>query len=184
MVKFSHRIADDITVKLIDDEQAEALFDLVDINREYLREWLTWLDANTTLDDTKKFIQKSREQYANNEGFQAAIWYQEQLVGMIGFNYISWANRETSIGYWLGEEFQGNGIITKGCQVLIEYAFKDLGMNRIEIRCATKNQKSRAIPERLGFTMEGVLRQKQWLYDRFEDWAIYSLLRHEWKKPE
>jgi ribosomal-protein-serine acetyltransferase len=72
--------------------------------------------------------------------------------------------------------------MTKGCQALISYAFNDLELNRIEIRCATGNRKSCAIPERLGFVKEGVVRQAEWLYDHFVDHIIYGMLASEWKK--
>ncbi|MFN2394038.1 MAG: GNAT family N-acetyltransferase, partial [Pyrinomonadaceae bacterium] len=74
------------------------------------------------------------------------------------------------------------GIITESCKILINYAFEELGMNRIEIRCATENVKSRAIPERLNFKLDGVLRQFLWRHTRFFDMAIYSMLAEEWNE--
>ena len=63
---------------------------------------------------------------------------------------------------------------------MIEYAFRDLNMNRIEIRCGTGNAKSRAIPERMGFKNEGVARGSEWLHDRFIDLVVYAMLADEW----
>jgi len=90
------------------------------------------------------------------------------------------ANRSTSIGYWLGERFQGSGVMTKSCKALIEYAFRELKLNRVEIRCAEKNLRSRAIPERLGFVNEGMIREAEWLYDHFVDHVVYGVLAREW----
>ena len=70
--------------------------------------------------------------------------------------------------------------MTASCRAVVQYAFNDMGLNRVVIRCATGNRRSRAIPERLGFTLEGVAKQSEWLYDHFVDLAIYSLLRSEW----
>jgi ribosomal-protein-serine acetyltransferase len=95
---------------------------------------------------------------------------------------IDWANRKTSLGYWLAEPHQGRGIVTRGCAALLPYLFDELGLNCVEIGCAVGNARSAAIPERLGFTREGVLRQREWLYDHFVDHVVYSLLAWEWRQ--
>ena len=82
-----------------------------------------------------------------------------ELVGIIGTHQIHWINRTVSIGYWLGEGYQGKGIMTKACKAVIQYLFEECGLHRIEIRAAVDNQKSRRIAERLSFSLEGILRQ-------------------------
>jgi ribosomal-protein-serine acetyltransferase len=72
--------------------------------------------------------------------------------------------------------------MTKACRFLVDYAFAELKLNRVEIRCATGNHKSRAIPERLGFKLEGTVRQAEWLYDHFVDHALYGMLASEWSQ--
>ncbi|MFQ5796360.1 MAG: GNAT family N-acetyltransferase [Candidatus Bipolaricaulia bacterium] len=177
---FRFRIDDDTELRVLEGRHAEELFALTEQNRAYLREWLPWLDNTGSLEDTQKFIKRSLEQFANNNGFQAGIWYQGKLVGVIGYHKIDWANRKTSIGYWLGASFQGRGLVTKACRGLVDYAFNELGLNRVEIHCATENKKSCAIPERLGFTQEGTIRQAERLYDHFVDHVVYRMLADEW----
>jgi ribosomal-protein-serine acetyltransferase len=99
---------------------------------------------------------------------------------VVGLHFIDWPNRRTSLGYWLGASYQGRGLITKSCGVLLDHLFTELGLNRVEIACAVGNTKSRAIPERLGFVQEGVLRQQEWLYDHFVDHAVYAMLAASW----
>jgi ribosomal-protein-serine acetyltransferase len=172
----------DIKLCLLEARHADALFALVEANRTYLRERLPWLDANTSAGDTHNFIKSSLDQFANNQGFQAGIFFRDQLVGVIGYHQIDWAHRSASLGYWLAEAVQGQGIMTKACRFLVDYAFAELKLNRVEIRCATGNHKSRAIPERLGFKLEGTVRQAEWLYDHFVDHAVYGLLAGEWPR--
>jgi len=74
--------------------------------------------------------------------------------------------------------------MTKACIAMIHHIFNDLHLNRVEIRCAVLNSKSRAIPERLGFSQEGTIREAEWLYDHFVDHIVYSLLAREWKMQE
>ena len=89
--------------------------------------------------------------------------------------------RRTEIGYWLAEPQQGRGIMTRACRRFIDYLFDDVKLNRVEIRCATENDRSRAIPKRLGFKEEGVLRQVQMIHDRLVDHAVYGMLADEWR---
>jgi ribosomal-protein-serine acetyltransferase len=94
---------------------------------------------------------------------------------------MDWPNRSTAIGYWLAEPLQGRGIMTAACRAMVANAFGDLGLNRVEIRCATTNARSRVIPMRLGFGLEGVCRQVEWLYDHFVDHEIWAMLAEHWK---
>lgn len=159
---------------------AEELFLLVDSNRLYLRQWLPWLDLTRNIDDMLASIESTMRQLDSNLGFQAGIWQKGQIVGIIGYHHLEWANRSTCIGYWLGERFQGRGIMTKSCRSLVDYAFHEWRLNRIEIRCAIENVKSRAIPERLGFSPEGVFREAEWLYDHYVDHVVYGMIAKEW----
>ncbi|GAA0361290.1 hypothetical protein GCM10008932_12410 [Alkalibacterium iburiense] len=83
--------------------------------------------------------------------------------------------------YWLGETYQGKGIMSKALEAMIAYGINDLSLNRVEIRVATENYKSRALPERFNFTKEGVIREAEWLYDHYVDHILYLLLADEWK---
>ena len=113
-------------------------------------------------------------------GFHCGIWYDQKLVGVIGLHYLDLVNKRTSIGYYLAEDFQKKGIMTRCTKALIQYVYEEYDINRIEIRMSTKNKKSRAIPIRLGFTQEGILRSDERLQGEFSDSYVYSLLREEY----
>jgi ribosomal-protein-serine acetyltransferase len=142
-----------------------------------LRQWLPWLDGSKTVSATSAFIACSRRQFLEDRGFVAVIRVSGRIGGVISHHGIEWPNRSTALGYWLDSALQGKGIMTAACRAVVEHAFTQLALHRIVIRCATENLKSRAIPERLGFTLEGIARQAEWLYDHFVDLAIYSALR-------
>lgn len=175
-------INQDLKLRILQLENAEELFELTEKNRSYLREWLSWLDENKTLEDTKKFIQGGLERFEKETGGEFGIWYKGQLAGCIGLPQLAKDHKKAAIGYWLGEKFQGRGIMTKVVAGLISFLFNELKLNRVEINCATGNKKSCAIPEKLGFTNEGIIRQPEWLYDHFVDWNKYSILASEWSK--
>ena len=109
------------------------------------------------------------------------IWHAGTFSGVVSFVGINPGCRSAMIGYWLGAEYEGKGIMTRACKALIDYGFGDLSLNRIVIRAATENVRSQAVPLRLGFTREGVEREAEWLNDHFLDMIVYSMLRSEWQ---
>jgi ribosomal-protein-serine acetyltransferase len=179
-IMFSFNVDENIQLKLLETRYSEELFVLTDKNRSYLREWLPWVDGTKRPDNTKDFINFTLKGFADNNGFNTGIFYKGTIVGCIGLHGIDWNNKKTSIGYWLGSEYQGKGIMTKSCKAVVNYVFNDLGLNRVEIRAAILNVRSRAIPERLGFTHEGIIRSAEWLYDHFVDHVVYGMLKEEW----
>lgn len=170
----------DIELRLFEEADAPGLFRLIERNRSYLREWLPWVDYETSVEDSRNFVRRSAQSYLDNEGFSQGVYYQGQLSGVIGFHSVDWPNRQVEIGYWLSADVQGHGVMTRACRAMVAYAFHPLQLNRVTILCATGNTRSRAIPERLGFTQEGIRREGQWLYDHFVDLVVYSMLAREW----
>jgi ribosomal-protein-serine acetyltransferase len=162
---------------------ADELFALTNANRARLREWLPWLDYNRTVEDTRAFIKSCLQQSADNKGFQAAIRWNGRIVGMVGYHPIDWANRAVGLGYWIEASAEGRGLVTAASRRLVSYAFDVLGLNRIEIRCATGNEKSLRVPIRLGFTREGVLRQAECLYGTYVDHVVFSMLGSDHRAP-
>ena len=70
--------------------------------------------------------------------------------------------------------------MTKACKALVTYAFQELNLNRVEIRCAEKNFKSRVIPERLHFVNEGLIREAEWLYTHYVDHVVYGMIARDY----
>lgn len=178
---FYCKLDKDLSLKQIELKDAESIFRLTFNSRDYLREWLPWLDQINTVEDTLTFIENCLKGQEENKSFQTVIILNQEIVGLIGINEINWRNKTAYMGYWLAKEYQGNGIMTKAVKALIDYALKKINLNKVEIRAAVGNQKSRAIPERLGFVNEGCIRQAEWLYDHYVDHIIYGILSDEWK---
>ena len=167
---------------MLSPEHAEQFFKLVHENRQLLKEWMFWVGDDYSLAEAEQHISLAQEKFDANNGFEAGIWFKGQLAGCVRYNYIDWTHKNTELGYWLGAAFSGYGLVTKACRVLIEHAFTDLGLHRVEIRCMGENIKSRRIAERLGFVREGVLRQVRWRRDHFEDHVVYGMLATEWSR--
>lgn len=178
---FYKRVNDRVELRSLQLDDAEELFALTDANRNYLRVWLPWLDAITQVRDTEKFIESRLDLHSKDLALSVTIFEQDLIIGMIGYNHIDRLNRIGYIGYWLAENYQGKGIMTTSCQSIIDYGFTTLNLNGQVIYCATENKASRAIPERLGFSHEGTIRDAEWLYDRFFNHEIYALLYQNWQ---
>ena len=170
----------EITLEKLNLDHTQELYDLTALNREYLKEWLPWLDQIKSSDDTQAFIESTIKESSSGGAPNFAILYQGVICGVVGFHEINKQHRIGSFGYWLAEDHTGKGIITDAVRGLLKIGFDEFGLNKIEIRCAVDNSKSRAVPERLGFTYEATLRQCEWLYLKYVDHAIYSMLAAEY----
>jgi ribosomal-protein-serine acetyltransferase len=174
------KVDDTISLELLDDKHAVPVFNLIDNNRHYLREWLPWVDNMCSIENFKNYILKCKKESEQGRDFGCVIIYNGTVAGRIGIHNIDKQNKIASIGYWLAKDFAGKGIITTSCKALINYAFDALDVNRIEIKCGTANFKSKAIPMRLNFTEEGIIRQGEFVNNKFIDLFIFSMLKNEW----
>lgn len=178
---FKYEVDDASFLSLLEIKDAERLFNLINKNRDHISEWLQFPSITISVDDSKTFIERTRLKFAKEEGYWLGIWHENDLVGSIGYLYMDQENKKTEIGYWLGKEYEGKGLVSKSIKVLMNYAFNELQLNKIEIGVATNNVKSRAIPEKLGFKNEGELRDYEYIHGRFIDRIIYGLKANEWR---
>jgi ribosomal-protein-serine acetyltransferase len=181
---FSHSVDEKTELRLPEERHAEAIYALVRRNLARLQRWMPWATDDYALQHAHDFIRRNLQQFADNQGFSASIFYEGRLAGAIGLNWINWQNRKTEIGYWLSEDLEGRGIMTRSCRALVNHAFLALKLNRVEMYVGVANDRSRRIPERLGFRPEGTLRQAEWLHDHFNDLVLYAMLAEEWKEKE
>jgi ribosomal-protein-serine acetyltransferase len=178
---FSRTVAPGIEIRLFELKDAEPVFDTVERNRAYLREWLPWVDFTASPDDLRRFIARVREQFSTGRGPQCGIWIDGAFAGSIGCHPIDWPNRNCSVGYWIEERYRGRGIVTRCCESMLDYLFDELGLHRVTIHCGVENARSCAIPERLGFSREGVTRDGEWVNDRWLDLMAWGMLEHDWR---
>jgi ribosomal-protein-serine acetyltransferase len=172
-------LGENLRLRLAEVGDAEAVFAVVDANREHLRVWLPWVDGSREAAGTRTFLENDVLQRAAGSTATYMVLSGGSITGFIGLHEIDWLNSSFLIGYWIAKDHEGHGIITRACGRLLSMAFDELGMERAVIRCAVGNTRSSAVPKRLGFTFEGVERNAQRLNGRFVDLERYSLLRGE-----
>lgn len=169
-----------LDLQLVGEDDAGELFDVVDSNREYLREWLPWLDATNSFEDEKAFISNSLEEYQKREGVFYTIRLEGRIIGTISLNWIDWANKAAGVGYWLSKNQTGNGYVTKSCIRLMEHCFDDLSLHRFVLEAAVDNIPSCEIAERIGMRLEGITKDREWLYDHYVDAKLFAITKPEW----
>ena len=167
-------VSEDCHLRQLDDGDADELHALVEANRTYLSAWMPWA-AEQTAAQTADFIREARRRAADEDGPTLAIVCDDRIAGVVGCHGIDWEHGSTSLGYWLAERHQGRGIVTRAVRALVEHALDEWRLQRIEIRVATGNARSRAVARRLGFREEGVEPQAQQVAGRTHDLAVYVL---------
>lgn len=157
---------------------AEDLFNLINTQREYLGEWLLFVKYTREIADTEKFINSNLKKPEKERENVFAVVFENETVGIIGTRNTDLICRKTEIGYWLSQDKQKRGIITRSVMKLSEYLYNHENINRIQIKCATGNIPSRNIPAKCGYTLEGVERAGELMSDgRFVDLEVYSRLK-------
>ncbi len=172
-------IDENIKLELINDTHSQAVFEIANESRNYLREWLIWVDDMQSVEFIENYIKGSKQRNSDGIEFAFVIIENQKVVGRMGIYRINTINRIGEIGYWLAENKQGKGIVTKCCKGLINFCFNELHLNRVEIICGTENYKSQVIPERLGFTKEGIIRQGALVHNKFINLCLFSFLKSE-----
>ncbi len=157
------------------------VFQAIDTNRDFLKTWLPFVQDTETQEDTEAFVRSVTSRPTSERDEVFVIWYEGHFAGLIGYKDTDRVNLKTEIGYWLIKRMTGKGIITQATKALVDFAFSNLGMNRIIIRCGVGNDKSAAIPRRLGFSCEGTEREGEKHHNKYIDLEIYSYLKREWK---
>ena len=174
-------LGEGLALQLLEGRHAQELHALVEANRDHLDRWFPWVSETRSVIDTAAFIDRSLARFRRGDGFDAGIVVDGRLRGCVGLHFVKRPEGVTEIGYWLAEDAQGAGVMTRTLQGLLPHLFRDLDLHRVEIRCDPANARSRALPERLGFDQEGVLRGVGMNGERRYDHVVYALLRPDWE---
>jgi ribosomal-protein-serine acetyltransferase len=168
------KIDAELRLELIAAKHSAAVFELATANKTYLAEWLAWVENMHDIDFIRNFIEGSQARTANETEFAFVIKKNDKIVGRISVHKIDRQNKIGELGYWLAKSEQGQGIMAKAVQRIVNFCFAELHLQRIEIKCAVKNHKSQAIPRKLGFAQEGILREAELLHGNFHDLVLFA----------
>lgn len=125
-----------------------------------LKPWMPWARQMPTLEESETYVRRAQCEFLAREDLVMLLFLKgtNALVGGSGLHRIDWDIPKFEIGYWCRKRFQGQGYISESTEAIARFAFETLGARRVEVRCDSKNIRSRRIPDRLGFKLEGTLR--------------------------
>ena len=104
----------------------------------------------------------------------------DELYGAITLDNIRRGPTQSgTLGYWIGEEYARRGYMTEAINAIVQYAFMDLDLSRIESACLADNKPSRGVLEKCGFKYEGVAQAYIQINGRWRTHVLYSALRYD-----
>lgn len=174
---FTSTVDDEIQLALVQDSFALNYATLVQTQLDYLSQWLAWPPYCQSEQAFTSFIQGALHEYAEGKSITCAILFNGVIVGNCSLNNINRSLQRADIGYWLSQDYQGKGIVTRSVQALIKIAFNDLDLEKVQLSAAVENHSSRQVAERLGMVLEGIITRNEKVGDRVLDHAIYALSR-------
>jgi len=157
---------------------------LVEQDQAHLNAFLPMVATLSTLDAARAHLERAAIRAADGEVFEWHLFMGGALCGSVRVRDIDPDDRKASIGYFVGTRFSGMGIVSSALRAVLAWCFDTLGLNRIDLRCATSNAPSIRLAERLGFMREGLLRQDECLHGVFVDHYVYGLLNTEFTRSQ
>lgn len=147
----------------------------------HLRPWMPWAQDAPSAESSELVVRRMQADFIARRDLSFQIYARRadgsagRLLGGTGLHRIDWAVRKFEIGYWIRPEAAGQGHVSEAVRLLVALAFEALAARRVEIRCDVRNLKSRAVAERCGFELEGVLRHDALGVDGHpRDTAVFS----------
>jgi len=137
-----------------------------------------------TPEDLKAYVQTAVDLYYHKMAIPFIVYdkLEQAYAGCTRFMNMDWDNKVLEIGStWIGREFQGTGLNAHMKFLMLRYAFETLNFEKVEFRIDERNARSRKAVEKLGATLEGILRKNVYLKDGFKrNTCCYGILREEW----
>ncbi len=150
----------------------------IEASRDELKYWLPFAIKNQSVEDVEINIREAHLKFIKREDLRLLVFHKEtgEFIASSGLHRIDWEVPKFEIGYWIDSRYSGKGFMTEAVQGITDFAFRELKAKRVEIRCDALNKRSRAIPERLGFSLEGILRKDSLdvLGESLRDTCVFS----------
>ena len=179
---FTHRIDDDLELRLLEESDAESLFDILHRNWDRFEPWFGADFLPETLSVMQERVSTSISRAKSKKSYEVLILMNEEIVGRIFIYAIDNKNHVAELAYWIDGDATGRGIVHRSCCKVISDAFEVLKLNRIQIRTHPDHKRSITVAKKLGFQHEGRIRQDYFRNGEHEDSELFSLLASEWRE--
>ncbi|MEM9752117.1 MAG: GNAT family protein [Planctomycetota bacterium] len=177
-----------VALRLVEPQHAPEIVQAVRANVEHIGRRLPWCSDNYDETSCRAWIKASLKEFGERTQLPLSIIEDGQVIGGSGWTEWSQGRNDlldietasADIGYWLIEEAQGRGIITRCVAALLDYGFDEICLRRVTIRVEPDNQRSAAVPQRLGFTEEGTHRHVYQWKGRPVNYRVFAMLAEDW----
>ncbi|MBV9168708.1 MAG: GNAT family N-acetyltransferase [Chloroflexi bacterium] len=178
---FQLPVDDQIALVLAEERHAPIMTELIQRNQRRLARWEPWAEQPATVEGTRAYIRAALEDFLRGRQISTIIAVDggRRFVGRCGMRINPYAAMG-DIGYWVDEDYEGRGIVSRSSRALISSVFDELGLSRVELRTSVENRRSRAIAERLGFSFDGTMPRGLRFAHRADDVALYSVTADRW----
>jgi len=173
-------VTERLVLRSWEPRDAPLLKEAVDSSIDHLLPWMPWaVHEPQSLEDKVALLRQFRGKFDLGQDFTYGIFTpdEEQAVGGTGL-HTRIGDDAFEIGYWIRASRAGEGLATESTAALTRVAFELTDVDRIEIRCEPENERSRAIPRKLGYREEATLRRRL-RHPEPRDVVVYSLFRDD-----
>jgi [ribosomal protein S5]-alanine N-acetyltransferase len=144
--------------------------------------YMPW-EPHRSIQETYDYLERVMERYRQrNPGPWAIVHRRDaKMIGTCSFGSWEREHHWAEIGYVLNRRYWGQGYMSEAVRAIVDFGFRELGLNRIQARCDVLNIGSARVMEKVGMSFEGVLRQQLFEKGSYRDMKMYSILRSEWE---
>ncbi|HEY4469282.1 MAG TPA: 50S ribosomal protein L7/L12-serine acetyltransferase [Klebsiella sp.] len=167
-------VTQSLSLRAVDECHVTELHQLVMKNQRWLQQSLNWSADVSHEDETRRHVQGNVILHQRGYGKMFLLFLQEEIIGVLSFNQIEPINKTAYIGYWIDESHQGQGLLSQALQALMDYFARNGTVRRFVIKCRVANHKSNQVALRNGFSLEGCLKQAEYLNGSYDDQNIYG----------
>jgi ribosomal-protein-serine acetyltransferase len=181
---FSFPLADDAILIPRTAAIIDAYHELLAANQERLARWEPWAAKPPVREETLSFLEANGRSWLDGSELPVAIAVKQDgqwhLAGALSLS-VNRYTRSGEIGYWIGGDYEGRGLVTRAAAAVLDQAFGPLGLDRVSLHTDPANERSRAVARRLGFVEEARLRQATAFPNERRDEVVYGLMADEWR---
>ncbi len=170
-----------VALQAIKLKDVAALYRIISDSRQHLEMWLPWVDFIQSITDEQHIVEQWIYDMQIRMAIHLSVRIDGEIVGMVSTGQIDWTNQRTSIGYWIKRQSIRQNFATEATSILLSYLFKELRLHRVFIQAATGNDASNRVIKKLGFKIEGVLRENERVKNRFLDHNIYGMTSEDFE---
>jgi ribosomal-protein-serine acetyltransferase len=176
-------VTERLALRSPEPEHVRPLYEAMVESLPELRQWMPWAQEEPAVEKTAENIEKAIDEFKAQTAFRIHLFDRQsgEIVGSSGYPRVDLKVPMLEIGYWIRTSRTGQGLCSEAVRAVTDYAFRAAHAQRVEVRCDSDNERSWRVAERVGFTLEGVLRRDCLdCSGRPRNTRVYSLLPEEW----